>query len=81
MWKQQEPVVSSCRHNSRCFQNLQRDHPQILNGVLAFEFLLSPKLEVQERVLEPNLRVWIVNDQVQLLECPHDLTYAILERV
>ena len=29
----------------------------------------------------PNLRVCIVNNRVQLLECPHDLTYAVLERV
>ena len=72
-----ELVVSSCRHNSRCFQNFQKDHPRIWNGVLEFEFLLSPKLVVQERVLGPNIRIWIVNDRVQLLECPHDLTYAV----
>jgi hypothetical protein len=79
--KGREPMASSCRDNSRCFRNLQKDRLRIQKGPPNVESLLPPELVVRERVLGLNLRTWKVKDWIRPLECPQGLMNALLGRV
>lgn len=59
------PVVSSGRSSSRCFYNLQKDHPQTRIRIPKAEFLLHGGIQPL------NLWKWKLQAPIQLLKVSH----------